>query len=98
MVQGFIVITIVAVAILVGQSYPMLGGLIAMFPVKMFTYAFAANPDGAIEGMRGLFVGSLASTACATAMWFTVNYGMPTALGAGLAAWSIIALIGRFAS
>jgi len=97
MVQGLFVIIIVAVAILVGQSYPMLGGLIATFPIKMFAYAATSNPEAAAEGIWGLFVGSLGSVACASAMWFTVRYGMPVALGAGVAAWSAIALIGRFA-
>ena len=95
MLNGIIVVLIVVVAIVVGQSYPMLGGLIAMFPTKMFAYAAASNPENAVEGVRGLLIGSIASTTCAISMWFTIHYGMPIALGTGIAAWTLIALIGR---
>ena len=36
MLQALVVIAIVAVAVLVGQSYPIAG---VMFPIKMFGYA-----------------------------------------------------------
>jgi hypothetical protein len=96
MVQGLLVVAVVAAAIFIGQTYPMLGALVAMFPTKMFAYALASDPETATEGIRGLFVGSLGSVACAAAMWFTVRYGMPIALGSGLAAWAAIAAIGKF--
>ena len=71
MLQGMGVIAIVVVAVRVGHTYPMLGGLIAMFPLKMFAYAAASTPDAATEGVWGLFIGSLSSVACVAAMWVT---------------------------
>ena len=93
MLQALVVV-IVAIAVLVGQSYPILGGLIAMFPIMMFGYAAVSSPENAAGAIWGLLVGSLGSLACAAAMWFTLRYGMPIALGFGLAAWSLVALIG----
>jgi hypothetical protein len=95
MLHAIVVIVTVGVAILVGQTYPMLGGLIAVFPIKMFVYAAASSSENAAGAIWGLLVGSFGSVACAAAMWFTLRYGMPIALGSGLAAWSLVALIGH---
>lgn len=96
--QAVIVIVIVAVAVVVGQAYPMLGALIATFPTKIFAYALATDPTSGAEGFHGLMVGSLASAGCTAAMWYCLAHGLPAALGAGLAAWSAIALIGKLLS
>jgi hypothetical protein len=96
--QAIIVIAIVAIAVLVGQAYPMLGALIATFPTKIFAYALASDATSSAEGLRGLMIGSLASAACTMAMWLSIQWGLPAALGAGLAAWSAVALIGKLLS
>jgi hypothetical protein len=96
--QAVIVIAIVAVAVIVGQAYPLLGALIATFPTKIFAYALASDPTNGTEAFRGLMIGSLASAACTAAMWYSLAYGLPAALGAGLAAWSAIVLIGKLVS
>lgn len=95
MLQALVVIVIVAVAVLVGQSYPIAGGLVAMFPIKMFGYAAVSSAENAAPAVWGLLVGSLGSVACAVAMWATLSYGMPIALGSGLAAWSLVALVSQ---
>jgi hypothetical protein len=97
MVQAFLVIAVIAIAVLVGQSYPMLGALIAMFPTKIFAYSLAMSPDRAAEGVWGLLIGSLASVGCTATMWFSIRFGVPIALAAGLLAWALLALIGRLA-
>jgi len=96
MVQALIAMAIIGIAVFLGQSNPVLGGLIAMFPVKMFIYVLASNPGNAPDGLWGVLIGSLASTVCAVAMWLTIKLGTPIALGVGLLSWSIIAGLGRF--
>jgi hypothetical protein len=96
MVQALIAMAIIGIAVFLGQSNPVLGGLIAMFPVKMFTYVLASDPGRAPEGMWGVLIGSSASTACAVVMWLTIKLGTPISLCAGLLSWSIIAFLGRF--
>lgn len=57
---------IVVVAILVGQWYPAVGGVIAMLPTKAIAYfvALSSNPDKMVihAGVRGMLIATLCIT------------------------------------
>lgn len=92
MIQAVLVVVVVALAIFVGQYYPVLGGLIATFPIKIFAYAIGGTATEV--AIWGLVVGSVASSFCALAIWFSLRAGLWPALLIGLAVWLVVAVAG----
>lgn len=59
-------LALVILAILIGQYYPVVGGVVAMLPTKAVAYALAlyGDPDKLVlhQGVQGMLLGTLGIT------------------------------------
>lgn len=93
MMNIIIVLVTITAALLIGQVYPLLGGLIATFPIKIVGYAFGSSQNVEFD-IKGLLLGSIASLVFVIVMQLTIGYGIYRAIAIGLVAWGLVALVG----
>ena len=94
--NAIIVLLVMAVALIVGQYYPFVGGLIATLPVKIIGYMVGAPSADMGKALMGLIIGSAGSMLCAFAALFAFVYDFKLVVIVvfALAVWSAVAGVG----